>query len=348
VGVYQRGTVWYIDYYAYGKRARESAGPNKKLAEAILAKRKTQVKEKKFLDIKNKKRIRFETLAEAYLDYSKTNKRSWKRDEVSLRPLKRFFGNRIICQINPIMIEEYKKMRLTEISPASVNRELACLKHMFNKAIEWDKMDSNPGKKVKLLRENNVRLRYLSSEEATMLFENCADHLKPIVLTALYTGMRKSEILKLKWEDVDLNQRIIFVRYTKNNQVREIPINNLLTDVLKSIKFKSPYVFCNENGRPYANVRKSFASALRKACIEDFRFHDLRHTFASHLVMSGVDLMTVKELLGHKTIKMTLRYAHLSLSHKRRAIEALEYFDGRPDGHRETFGEVTESANSLF
>jgi integrase len=198
---------------------------------------------------------------------------------------------------------------------------------MFNKAIEWEMMQSNPMKKVKLLKENNERLRYLSQEQIKDLYENRCDHLKPIVLTALYTGMRRGEILKLKWEDVDFDQKIIFVRNSKNGQLREIPMNNLLVNELKNIKFKSPYVFCNENRKPFGSVRKSFDSALRRAGIEDFCFHDLRHTFASHLVMSGVDLLTAKELLGHMTIKMTLRYAHLSPFHKSAAVESLRFFD---------------------
>ena len=282
-----------------------------------------------------------------YLDYSKTNKRSWTRDRTSIGSLKAFFNGKYLYEITPLLIERYKKKRIDEVSPVTLNRELACLKHMFTKAIEWEKVDYNPVKRVKLLREDNARLRYLTCDEVQRLYENCADHLKPIVLAALYTGMRQGEILKLKWEDVDLEQKIIFVKNTKNNEVREIPLNNLLTSTLKNIKFRSPYVFCDKDGRPYGSVRKSFENALKKAAIQDFCFHDLRHTFASHLVMSGVDLMTVKELLGHKTIKMTLRYAHLSPSHKRRAIESLEYFDGHLDGHQRDLGKVAELANSL-
>ena len=160
--------------------------------------------------------------------------------------------------------------------------------------------------------------------------------------------MRRGGFLKLESEDVDLNQEIIFSRNTKNSEVREIPLNNLLTNVLRSIKFTSPYVFCSKDGKPYGSVRKSFQTALKKDGIEDFCFHDLRHTFASHLVMSRVDLITVKELLGHKTIKMTLRYAHLSPSHKRRAIECLEYFDGHPDGHQRALEEKAQTVNSLI
>jgi integrase len=348
MAVFKKGKNWYIDYYFSGRRKREMIGPNKKLAESVLAKRRLQIAENKFLDIKKRGKIKFEELGALYLDYSKTNKRSWTRDRTSIGSLKAFFNGKYLYEITPLLIERYKKKRIDEVSPASVNRELACLKHMFTKGIEWDMTDSNPVKKVKLLRESNERLRYLSSEQAIRLFENCPAHLKPIVLTALYTGMRKSEILKLKWEAVDLEHRIIFVKDTKNNQVREIPINNLLTSALKEIRFKSPYVFSNKNGRPYGTVRKSFEGAVKKADIKDFRFHDLRHTFASHLVMSRVDLMTVKELLGHKTIKMTLRYAHLPPSHKRRAIESLEYFDGHPDGHQRDLSKVKQLANSLI
>ena len=137
--------------------------------------------------------------------------------------------------------------------------------------------------------------------------------------------MRKREILDLKWEDIDFHREIIFVKNTKNNEWREIPMNKVLVETLKNVKkhLDSDYVFCNIIGRPFGNVRKSFDSALRLSGIKDFLFHDLRHTFASHLVMSGADLITVKELLGHKSIRMTLRYAHLSPSHKRRAVEKM-------------------------
>ena len=281
MAVFKKGKNWYIDYYVSGRRKREMIGPNKKLAESVLAKRRLQIAENKFLDIKKKGKIKFEELGALYLDYSKTNKRSWTRDRTSIGSLKAFFNGKYLYEITPLLIERYKKKRIDEVSPATLNRELACFKHMFTKAIEWEKVDYNPVKRVKLLREDNARLRYLTCDEVQRLYENCADHLKPIVLAALYTGMRRGEILKLKWEDVDLEQKIIFVKNTKNNEVREIPLNNLLTNTLKNIKFKSLYVFCNEDGKPYGSVRKSFETALKKVGIVDFCFHDIRHTFAS-------------------------------------------------------------------
>ena len=347
MAVFKRGINWYIDYYFCGRRRREMIGPNRKLAESVLAKRKLQIAENKFLDIKKRGKIKFEELSASYLEYSKTNKRSWTRDRTSIKSLSNYFQGKYLHEIKPLMIESYKNKRIKDVSPATLNRELACLKHMFTKATAWEKTDHNPVKSVKLLRENNGRLRYLTREEIQKLCEICPDHLKPIVLTALLTGMRRGEILKLKWEDVDLDQKLILVRNTKNNETREVPLNNLLTNVLRDIKFSSPYVFCNKNGKPYGSVRKSYETALKKAGITNFRFHDLRHTFASHLVMSGVDLMTVKELLGHKTIKMTLRYAHLSPSHKRKAIASLEYFDGHSDGHSRSFEQKPGTAKLL-
>ena len=328
MGVYKREENWYIDFYACGRRIRQKVGPSKKLAEQILNKVKTAVIENKYLDIRKKPKVNFETLVEQYLGYAKTNKRSWDRDRRSLKCLSRCFGGKYIYEITAHQIENYKMERSKTLSPASVNRELACLKHMLNKAVEWDMLETNPAKKVKLLRENNQRLRYLTQEEIEKLYDSCAEHLKPIVRTALFTGMRISEILRLKWEDIDFKQGIIFVRDSKNGEMKEIPINDQLMFTLKSPKFKSPYVFAQEDGRPRFSVRTAFENAVKRAKIMDFRFHDLRHTFASHLVMSGVDLITVKELLGHKTINMTLRYAHLSPDHKRHAINCLRFFDG--------------------
>jgi len=221
-------------------------------------------------------------------------------------------------------MEKYKRGRQGQVSNATVNREVACIKHIFTIAIEWGIVQKNPGKKVKLLRERNTRLRYLDEKEIRKLHDACAEHLKPIVIVALNTGMRKEEILSLKWKDLDYRIRTISILDTKNGESRKLPINNILyRTLLAAKKTDSPWVFCKKNGERYGNVRKAFEGARKRAGITDFRFHDLRHTFASYLVMNGIDLKTVQELLGHKSFEMTLRYAHLSPEHKKRATDIL-------------------------
>jgi integrase len=201
---------------------------------------------------------------------------------------------------------------------------------MFTKAVEWEMISDQVREKVKrvrLLQENNRRLKYLSKEEMDTLIQACDKHLKPIVITALDTGMRKDEILSLKWEQVDLKRGFILLDVTKNGERREIPINSVVREALTALPrhILSPYVFWQgENGTRYLDVKKSFHSARTKAKLGDFHFHDLRHTFASNLIMEGADLMTVKDLLGHKTLSMTLRYAHLAPSHKVKAVQLLE------------------------
>ncbi len=213
--------------------------------------------------------------------------------------------------------------------PSTVNRLVAVVSHMFTKAVDWDMMSKAIVDKinVRMLPEHNQRLRYLSHEESRTLVDSCDGQLKPVVITALNTGMRKSEILNLTWDRVDLRHGFILLDKTKNGDRREIPINSVLRQTLQDLvrRIDVPYVFCNpQTGMPFQkDWKKTFHTALRKAGIHDFRFHDLRHTFASQLVMAGVDLVSVKELLGHKDIKMTLRYAHLAPSHKVRAVEML-------------------------
>jgi integrase len=155
--------------------------------------------------------------------------------------------------------------------------------------------------------------------------------LRLLVITALHTGFRASELRSLTWTDVEISRRMITVRagYAKNGEARRVPMNQLLTDILKSVKLaNSEYgrVFCTRDGMPYRSFRSAFERAVRKAGIADFTFHDLRHTFASRLVMAGVDLPTVKELLGHRDISMTMRYTHLSSDHKQTAVGKLEQF----------------------
>ena len=326
MGVFKKANNWYIDYYAEGRRKREKIGPSKKQAVIVLDKRRVQIAENKFLDVKKNEMVLFKDMASLYLEaYSKPNKKSYRRDISCVNNLNPVFGGRYIHEVIALDIEKYKLKRQEKVSNATVNRDVACLKHILKKAVEWGKATHNPATNVKLLKERNARIRYLEEEEIKALVDASSEHLKPILVTALNTGMRKGEILGLKWKDIIFRQRVIVLLDTKNNERREVPVNDVLFKTLLRVRknLASPYVFCKKDGKSYSNVRRSFDAAKQKAGIQDFRFHDLRATFASHLVMAGVDLKTVQELLGHKSYEMTLRYAHLSPDHKKAAVDIL-------------------------
>ena len=290
--------------------------------------------EGKFLDKKKQLNIRFEVFADEYLQlHSKVNNKSWvKSDEAGIKTLKVFFAGKCLHEITPHMIDLFKQEKLKKseedkgLKPASINRKLACLKSIFNKAIAWGKFTGpNPVKQVKLFKENNQRLRFLEKEEIVKLLANCNPHLRGIVVVALNTGMRRGEILGLKWRDVDIKRSILYLHNTKNGDKREVPINEHVKTVFIETRKnpQSDYIFCKKDGTPFGDIKTGFFTALKKSGIKDFHFHDLRHTAASHLVMSGVDLNTVREILGHKSLQMTLRYSHLSPSHKKQAVDTL-------------------------
>jgi len=331
MGLTRKDGNWFIDYYVRGRRKREKIGASKKLADQVLAKRKVEIAENKYLDVRSQPRIRFEEMAEEYLGrYSKVNKKSWERDVVSVKRLNCLFEGKYLSEIKPRMIEDYKAKRLDDgVTPCTVNHELACMKGMFTKAIEWGKATENPVKKVKFFKENNQRVRFLEKDELKLLLDGCREPVKSIIIFAVNTGMRLSEITNLEWADVDLARKLVTVKNTKNGEMRYIPVSDALADVLKNRRARNsdnyPYVFGNLSGERYRRFTIShwFSQLVKKAGINNFRFHDLRHTFASHLVMAGADIMTVKELLGHKTLTMTLRYSHLSPNFKRQAIELL-------------------------
>jgi integrase len=325
---------YYIEYYVNKKRYREKVGASRVLAENALAKRKVEVAEGKFLDKKKTNNIKFEEFADEYIErHSKVNNKAWRKSDLNnIHILKQYFSQKLLSEITPFLVDKFKGDRSRHIirdrmiKPATVNRNLQCLKSMFNKAIVWERYSGeNPVKSVKLFKENNKRTRFLEKEEIVRLLSNCQSHLRPIVVVALNTGMRRGEILNLKWQHVDFKRNIIHLYNTKNGEKREIPINEPVSMLLTELgKYKyGEYVFAHKSGIPYTNVTKSFCTALNKSGIKDFKFHDLRHCFGSHLVMSGIDLNTVRELLGHKSISMTLRYSHLSPDAKKRAVDVL-------------------------
>lgn len=330
MGVFRKNSNWWIDYYEPdGTRARRKIGPNKRTAENALAKTKTLIAEGKYLDKKVQiDDIGLRAMTDKFMGWSKTDKRSWKRDELCVKHLLAHFGDGPLAAISPFAVEGYKRARHQQVSNRTVNIELACLKNMFNKAVKWGDAQSNPVNAVDMLQEPQGRVRYLAEDEIRRLLAACKDHMYSIVLTALHTGMRRGEILSLTWEQVDLRRGEVHVVQSKNGEGRVIPMTAALKEELGRLHADRccNHVFTTmlKPRRPMKDIRSAWEGTLKRAGITEFRFHDLRHTAASYLVMSGVDLRTVQEILGHKTFAMTQRYSHLSPQHKTKAISRLD------------------------
>jgi len=326
MGVYKVGNIWYIDYYADGRRVREAVGSQRNALKALVARKADILRgEYKF---KKDVRIRFEDFAlKEYLPYLKLNKKSWHRNKASLKSLMLQFKGMLLSKITPRQIEGFKRKRLYEdrVQPSTINRDLACLRHLFNIAKKLKGHDGeNPVKDVGFFQEPQLVMEILDKEESTRLINAAKDYLKPIIITALNTAMRRGELFNLRWNDVDFIEHYIFVKKTKSGFMRKIPMNDLVTETLKNIKRESEFVFCSpRTGGRLTAVGDSFKAACRKAGVPDLRFHDLRHTAATYMVTGGVDLATVSQILGHSDIKMTMKYAHPTPENKRNAVNVL-------------------------
>lgn len=323
---------WYIYYRIDGERVREVVRNAQSRADAlkVLQVKVADAFKGKHGFKKEEKNIKFKDFAEEYIrNYAKANKRSWQTDEYMLKRLKTFFGDKALKEINSLMVEQFRTSLLEEeLTRSTANRYVALLKKMFNLAIDWGYLKENHVKKVKLFSEkDNQKERILTEEEEQGLLKASSKYFKPIVITAIHTGMRKGEILSLKWSQVDLSSGIIKVENTKSGKPRFIPINQFLLKELLKLKDQngaSPYVFLNpRTHKPMKDIKKSFSGATKEAKIKDLRFHDLRHTFATRLIQKGADLITVKELLGHHSVRVTERYTHSCIEQKKRAVEAL-------------------------
>ncbi len=332
----QSGIIrWYLDYRdAKGKRVLRVAAHATSREEAVLElKAAVLLEHERACGISGSpKRIKFSEFSLMYVDnYAKVNKRSWRDDKYHLdASMVPYFGKLELQEITPLEIEKYRAVRLEEgVSKSTVNREITILKKMFNLAIDWNFAQVNPVLKIKLFSEKNtMKERILTDEEEEKLLAGCPDYLKPIVIMALHTGMRRGEILNLEWAQVDLAKRTILVKNTKSGKDRPLPINETLFSALSkpwSQEGKGTLVFPNPaTGKPFTELKKSFKQACKRAGITDLRFHDLRHTFASRLVEAGVDIITVRDLLGHFSVRVTERYTHSGQSQKSLAVESLD------------------------
>ena len=325
---------WWIRYAdQYGHIHREKVGP-KSLAQKAYEKRKTQIREGDFFpkQVGRRREMLFKDMAKLYLeDHSRVNKRSYPTDCYNMHRLTQIFGEKALSEIRPQDVEKFKAQLSKEVSIATTNRHLGLLTGVFNKAIEWGKTDNNPIRKVKKFKENNERVRYLTEDEESRLKTVFPEEHWPKVEIAYNTGLRRGEQFNLKWTDVNFQSRTITIRNPKSGETEYVKMNDRVKEIFQNLpsRLKSVWVFPSETGETPLNannfINRVFQPALthEKAKITDFRWHDLRHTFGSRLVMAGVDLRTVQELMRHKTIKMTLRYTHLSPTHTLDAVNKL-------------------------
>lgn len=338
----KKGNAYFIDYRVDGRRRRKNVGKSKKMAELAL----------KDFEVKMARReLGFErkdsTLNKLLLDYEaycKTNvaPSTLKRYSSILDNFKRFLKMDFphlekISHFRPKVFEDFKGFRKGEgAHNRTVNAEMIVIRMMFRLAIQWGYAKENPTDGVSRLRiPKKVAPRFLTEEECEKVLEECDGFLYPIIFSFLNTGMRKAELENLEWGDINFNRKklqiVVKDHWSPKSNEREIPLNEGMLELLKNQKKQangSKYVFPDEKGNKiYKNRLRSRFMTITKRCgfPEVTKIHSLRHTFASHLVMKGVDLATIKRLMGHSDIETTMIYSHLTEKHVDDAVEVLSF-----------------------
>ena len=334
-GLYLRGSVWYLDCRINGIRHVVKLGKNiKRTVAAELANvKRTGILRGEAGIGKKRKDVPFEKAKQAFTDWMLTNKRprTMRVYQQQLNRLSLSFRDKTLAQISSFDVERHKQTRVDSGARIQANRELALLKNLFNKAKAWSLYEGvNPVLGVKFLEEPQRRLRYLEAVEEVRLLEISPEPLRSLIIIGTNTGIRiGSEALTLKWSDVDIGRGILTVQaaYAKSGESRSIPLNSRAKEAFRYLSSlrRSDYVFTQANGQPYKSMGKPFAKACENAGLSGtgISLHTLRHTFASNLVMAGVDLVTIQQYGGWSDLSLVQRYSHLSPNHKAKSIERI-------------------------
>jgi integrase len=337
---------WSLDFYTPdGKRKRKLCGSHEAARTAL---RKIDGDKKTGTYTDENSAPAFEDYSQHYLDEVSAHKNSGDRETRLMRNLVAHFGRTRLSKIKRTAVRDYRNARLKTVKKATVNREIALLRHLFNVAMGDGIVGANPargGPGLEAFKEQ-PRERFLEMPEVETLLATLRariaknkgsgkkhwQYLHAAVTVALHTGMRKGEILGLRWEQVGWEKRSILLTNTKNDRSRRVPIDTILLSELaehrrrvgEDAKLVFPSYDREGNVVPLNDVKVGFGIALTDAGISNFRFHDLRHTFASHYVMSGGNLYTLSKILGHSDLKMTQRYAELSPAYIDRERERMD------------------------
>jgi len=343
-GVFEKAPgsgVWWIVYYdQFGKRHREKAG-TKSAAIKLYGKRKQQALEgKKLPELLRRPSVNFGQLLDDALTYSKRNKRSYKTDVPRIASLKQWFGSDSAEELTPKEIENVlaRTAEKEKWAPSTYNHYRSLMSLSYRLGIQNRKVTTNPAGSVTHRREDNNRVRFLSDEEEKKLRKvieaKWVSHM-PELDVAINTGIRKGSQYGLTWDMVDWEGRMLDIPRTKNEEAIHVPLNEAAIAALKVVHARGDgkgRVFQSEKtGEPLENGRHWFDDAVIEAGIKNFRWHDLRHTFASRLRMKGTPLEDIADLLGHKSLTMTRRYAHLGPNKLHAVVSLLRPSDTTSD-----------------
>jgi len=339
MGLYRRGKTWWMNFVVHGRQERKTTGTeNKRRAEVIYGKTLADIEEGRFFD--KPKNIKMVEVIEKYMtEISPFKQGSHERNKQIVEHFKIFLGDVLLGDVRPALLSRYKSERLLTItkrggpvSPDTVRKELSLLRQIFNVAIdEWEICRDNPVRKIiKSLTQEEKRVRYVLPEEAEKLRFTIPAWLKPLVITACQTGLRRGDLLNLTIRQVNFASNRIIIERTKNGDPVGIMITSIVREMLLNLirerTVVSPYVFCDDQGKAYSpyKVSMAFRRACERAGVKNLRLHDLRHDFATLMLSKTRNLIDVQHSLGHRDPRMSLRYAHLLPDDLKGAFEAID------------------------
>ncbi len=324
--------IWWVRFQQNGNRIQRSSGTTRK-SQALRFLSRVMEEERQRQELGFKK-VRFDVLCREYQQQHLPLLRPATRYNYlqHIEALKGHFADRYIDEVRKAHVAEFVAQKKRDgLKPPTIRRYLATLSSLFSFSERSGWLNQNPLSRFdkRSLPEAQPRTRFLSREEYRRLIAAAEPHLKPIVEMAVETGLRQEELLGLRWDQLDLDRREIRLVVTKSKQPRIVPLSDrgVAIFVATAPIGSSPFVFTNpRTGQRYRNLRQSFQKACSRAGISDFRWHDLRHTFASWHVQSGTDLYRVSRILGHSTLQMTTRYAHLATEQLHEAVRGVATF----------------------
>ena len=324
MAVYRRGEAWVADFWIggrEGRRVRKSA-PTRKLAEAL--EREHKAREFRGELSREIKPVTLSKLIEVFEELREVAETTRECNALVFQHLKAFFGNPLVQTVLPSDIERYRAQRLKVVKPVTVNIELRVLRSLLNRAVEWGYLRQAP--LVRLLKVETISRRFLTLEEGARLIEAATGQMRTFIVLGLNTGLRKGELFRLAWGDIDFERGELTVRKAKSKRFRIVPLNTTASQALRQHPrhIRSSLVFHNPDGSAWKDVRGGFNSALTRARLPRIRIHDMRHSFISNLVSAGVDVRVTQELAGHASIATTMLYAHLAPGRLRASVAALE------------------------